>query len=55
MNMTTAAPAGGAMPVVGQIATTTAAMRAAAALIESTAIAGLSVICDHSQISIQVG
>jgi hypothetical protein len=55
MNMTAAAPAGGAMPAVGQIATTTAAMRAAAALIESTRIAGLSVICDDSQISIQVG
>jgi hypothetical protein len=55
MSMTTTAPAGGAMPVVGQIATTTAAMRAAAALIESTGIAGLSVTCDDSQITIQVG
>lgn len=43
------------MPVLGQIATTTAAMRAAAALIESTGITGLSVTCDDSQISIQVG
>jgi hypothetical protein len=53
MTMTPATPAGG-MPVVGQIATTAAAMRAAAALIESTGIAGLSVTCDDSQISIQV-
>jgi hypothetical protein len=53
MNMTTAALAG-TVPVLGQIATTTAAMRAAAALIESTGIAGLSVTCDDSQISIQV-
>jgi hypothetical protein len=56
MTMTaTTTSAGGAVPVLGQIATTTAAMRAAAALIESTAIAGLSVTCDGNQISIQVG
>src|SRR5262245_12749685 len=53
--MTTATAADSAVPVLGQIPTTTAAMRAAAALIESTAIAGLSVTCDDSQISIQVG
>jgi hypothetical protein len=55
MTMTTAASACGAMPILGQITTTTAAMRAAAALIESTGITGLSVTCDDSQISIQVG
>jgi hypothetical protein len=53
--MTTATPASGAVPVLGQVATTAAAMRAAAALIESAGIAGLSVTCDASQISIQVG
>ena len=42
-------------PVIGQVATTTAAMRAAAALIESTSIAGLSVTCDDELITIQVG
>lgn len=41
-------------PVTGQIVTTTAAMRAAAALIESAGIAGLSVTCDDDQIAIQV-
>jgi hypothetical protein len=41
-------------PVTGQIATTAAAMRAAAALIESAGIAGLSVTCNDDQISIQV-
>ena len=54
--MTTAiTPAGGVVPVLGQAATTTAAMRAAAALIDSTGIAGLSVTCDDTQITIQVG
>jgi hypothetical protein len=53
MNMTPATPAC-AMPVVGQIATTAAAMRAAAALIESTGIAGLSVTCNDTQICVQV-
>jgi hypothetical protein len=42
-------------PVIGQVATTAAAMRAAATLIESAGIAGLSVTCDSDQISIQVG
>lgn len=42
-------------PVTGQTATTAAAMRAAATLIESAGIAGLSVTCDSDQISIQVG
>jgi hypothetical protein len=55
MNMTAITSAGGAMPVLGQAATTTAAMRAAAALIDSTGITGLSVTCDDSQITIQVG
>jgi hypothetical protein len=41
-------------PVTGQIATTAAAMRAAAALIESAGIAGLSVTCSDDQIGIQV-
>ena len=42
-------------PVIGQVATTTAApMRAAATLIESAGIAGLSVTCDDAQVSIQV-
>jgi hypothetical protein len=41
-------------PVIGQAATTAAAMRAAATLIESTGIAGLSVTCDDAQVSIQV-
>jgi hypothetical protein len=54
--MTTAiTTAGGVVPVLGQAATTTTAMRAAAALIDSTGIAGLSVTCDDSQITIQVG
>lgn len=44
-----------AYPLIGQIATTTAAMRAAATLIESTQIAGLSVTCDDEQVLIQVG
>jgi hypothetical protein len=44
-----------ALPVIGQITTTTTAMRAAADLIESTQIAGLSVTCDDEQISVQVG
>jgi len=44
-----------AYPVIGQIATTTAAMRAAATVIESTGIAGLSVTCDDEQVIIQVG
>jgi hypothetical protein len=43
-----------ALPVIGQIATTTTAMRAAAELIESTQIAGLSVTCDDDAISVQV-
>ena len=42
-------------PVIGQAATTAAAMRAAATLIESTGIAGLSVTCDDAQVCIQVG
>ena len=42
-------------PVIGQAATTAAAMRAAAALIESAGICGLSVTCDSDQVSIQVG
>ena len=41
-------------PVIGRVATTAAAMRAAAMLIESAGIAGLSVTCDDDQISIQV-
>ena len=41
-------------PVIGQAATTAAAMRAAATLIESTGIAGLSVTCGDAQVSIQV-
>jgi hypothetical protein len=41
-------------PVIGQAATTAAAMRAAAALIESAGIAGLSVTCTGEQIGIQV-
>jgi len=41
-------------PVIGQVATTAAAMRAAATLIESAGIAGLSVTCDEGQIAIQV-
>ena len=53
--MTTATAADSAMPVLGQTATAAAALRAAAALIESTGIAGLSVTCDDSQISIHVG
>jgi hypothetical protein len=44
-----------ALPVIGQITTTTTAMRAAAALIESTQIGGLSVTCDDDAISVQVG
>jgi hypothetical protein len=42
-------------PVIGQAATTAAAMRAAATLIESAGICGLSVTCDGDQLSIQVG
>jgi hypothetical protein len=42
-------------PVIGQAATTAAAMRAAATLIESAGICGLSVTCDDEQLSIQVG
>ena len=41
-------------PLIGQVATTATAMRAAAALIESTGIAGLSVTCDDDRISVQV-
>ena len=41
-------------PVTGRVATTAAAMRAAAMLIESAGIAGLSVTCDDDQIAIQV-
>jgi hypothetical protein len=44
-----------AYPVIGQIATTATAMRAAAVLIESAGIAGLSVTCSEEQVSIQVG
>jgi hypothetical protein len=44
-----------AYPVIGQIATTATAMRAAAALIESAGIAGLSVTCGDEQVTIQVG
>lgn len=45
---------GDGLAVVGQPSTTAAAMRAAAALIESTQIVGLSVTCDDDQITIQV-
>lgn len=45
----------GVLPVIGQITTTTTAMRAAADLIEATQIAGLSVTCDEEQINVQVG
>jgi hypothetical protein len=44
-----------AYPLIGQVATTAAAMRAAAGLIESAGIPGLSVTCDDEQVSIQVG
>ena len=43
-----------AYPVIGQIVTTAAAMRAAATLIESAQIAGLSVTCGDDAISVQV-
>ncbi len=43
-----------AFPQASAPGMTAAAMRAAAALIESTGIAGLSVTCDDRQISIQV-
>lgn len=43
-----------AYPVIGQIVTTAAAMRAAASLIESAGIAGLSVTCGDEAISVQV-
>ncbi len=48
-----AAPAG-RYPATGQSATTTAAMRAAADLIDRSGIAGLSVTCSGGHISIQV-
>lgn len=48
-----AAPTG-RYPATGQPATTTAAMRAAADLIESSGIAGLSITCSGGHISIQV-
>lgn len=44
-----------AYPMLGQTATTAAAMRATAALIESTGIAGLSVTCNDELITIQIG
>ncbi|MGO9161073.1 MAG: hypothetical protein ACLP7J_10230 [Streptosporangiaceae bacterium] len=42
-------------PVIGQAATTAAAMRAAATLIESAGICGLPVTCDSDQVCIQAG
>jgi hypothetical protein len=42
-------------PVIGQAITTAAAMRAAATLIESAGIGGLSVTCDSGQVTVQVG
>jgi hypothetical protein len=48
-----AAPAG-RYPATGQSATTTAAMRAAADLIDRSGIAGLSVTCSGGRISVQV-
>jgi len=44
----------GRYPAAGQSATTTAAMRAAADLIDRSGIAGLSVTCSGGRISIQV-
>jgi hypothetical protein len=56
MTMTsTRTSTGETLPVVGRPSTTAWAMRAAAAVIESTGIAGLSVTCDDNQIAIQVG
>lgn len=56
MTMTnTRTSTGEILPVVGRPSTTAAAMRAAAAMIESTQITGLSVTCDDNQIAIQVG
>lgn len=43
-----------AYPAIGDCAVTAAAMRAAAAIIEESALAGLSVTCDSDRISIQV-
>ena len=48
------AAAAGRYPATGQSATTTAAMRAAADLIDRSGIAGLSVTCSGGHISIQV-
>ena len=48
------AAAAGRYPATGQSATTTAAMRAAADLIDRSGIAGLSVTCSGGYISIQV-
>lgn len=44
----------GLYPALGQVATTTSAMRAAADLIERSGVAGLSVTCYENCISIQV-
>lgn len=44
----------GAYPAIGDCAVTAAAMRAAAAIIEESALAGLSVTCTSDQITVQV-
>ena len=43
-----------AYPAIADCAVTAAAMRAAASIIEESALAGLSVTCDSSQITVQV-
>jgi hypothetical protein len=43
-----------AYPAIGDCAVTAAAMRAAAAIIEESALAGLSVTCTSDQITVQV-
>jgi len=43
-----------AYPVIADCAVTAAAMRAAASIIEESALAGLSVTCDSGQITVQV-
>ena len=43
-----------AYPAIADCAVTAAAMRAAASIIEESALAGLSVTCDSGQITVQV-